>query len=132
MTDQPDVGNINVVDGIMTLDLHPEQLEVADLIIVDGIFVKVMRFPVSGMINPQHAHAYDHLSYIIRGAVRIDVGGACLGEFSALARVVIKAGMTHYFTTLAPDTVVLCIHNTDRSNGDVETVEGDAITYNEV
>lgn len=97
--------------------------------IVDGIFVKALRFPVAGMIAPQHAHAYDHISFIASGAVRVHADGECLGVFTAPVGVVIKAGVQHFFTTLEPGTVVLCIHNTDRSDGEIETVPTDPIEY---
>jgi quercetin dioxygenase-like cupin family protein len=114
------------------LVLHPDQPSVVDIKLVDGVFVKTMHFRHAGMIAPQHAHRYEHLSFIASGAVRVEAGGACLGDFVAPVGIVIEAGVQHTFTTLAPDTVVLCIHNTDRSDGDIETIASEPIEYTEV
>lgn len=108
---------------------HPDQPTTTDIKLAGGIFLKSTQFRHAGMIAPQHAHRYDHISYVASGAVHVAVDGVTLGEFTAPSSIVIKAGVMHIFTTLAPDTVILCIHNTDRSGGDVETVAGETIEY---
>jgi hypothetical protein len=110
----------------MKLIRHPDQPTTTDIKLAGGIFLKSTHFRHAGMIAPQHAHRYDHISYIAAGAVGVEVDGVALGEFSAPDSIVIKAGVMHLFTTLMPDTVVLCIHNTDRSGGDIETIPGGA------
>jgi hypothetical protein len=113
----------------MKLTLHPDQPATTDIKMAGGIFLKSTHFRHAGMIAPQHAHRFDHISYVASGAIRIEADGVTLGEFTAPASIVIKAGVMHFFTTLAPDTVILCIHNTDRSGGDIETVPGETIEY---
>lgn len=113
----------------MILQRHPSQPTTTDIKFADGIFVKSTRFQLAGMVAPQHAHSYDHISFIASGAVRIEVDGECLGDFVAPVGIVIKARKRHFFTILAPDTVVLCIHNTDRSDGEIETIAGEPIEF---
>ncbi len=86
---------------------HPVKL-------VDGVFVKGTTFPVEGTVCPQHSHSHDHLSWIATGGARIEAGGVVIGDFYAPCGVTIRAGAVHLFTTLRPDTTVLCIHNADR------------------
>lgn len=101
---------------------HPTQPEVVSVKIAAGIFIKRTRLPEAGMIVPQHAHGYDHISSITSGAARVEADGVVLGDFQAPADIVIKAHVKHLFTTLAPDTTVLCIHRlTD--DGDVPDAE---------
>lgn len=101
--------------------------ETTDIKMVDGVFVKSNLFRHAGMVGQQHAHRYEHLSYVASGSVRVEVDGVSLGVFVAPVGIVIKAGAQHTFTTLAPDTVILCIHNTDRSGGDIETLPAAAL-----
>jgi len=118
----------------MKIVLHPDQPETTDIKLGAGLFVKVVRFAHADMIAPQHAHAFDHLSFVYRGAVCVEVDGVCLGDFRAGDFIFIKARAHHFFRTLAPETIVHCIHNIDRSGGDVETIEvpgAEAIEYME-
>lgn len=94
---------------------HPDQPTSIDIRLVDGVFVKSNHFRRAGTFAPQHAHHFDHLSYIASGAVRVTADGVLLGEFAAPASIVIPARVQHLFETLADDTVVLCIHNADRA-----------------
>ena len=98
---------------------HPHQPETIDIKIVDGIFVKSMHFLYAGMFVPQHAHAFEHLSFVASGAVRVEADGVTIGDFAAPVGIVIKARVKHLFTTLAPNTVVLCIHNVANSDGEI-------------
>ena len=94
---------------------HPDQPTEVDIRLVDGVFVKSAHFRHAGMLVPQHAHKFAHLSYIASGAVRVFADNVLLGEFTAPASIVIPARVKHLFETLADNTVVLCIHNADRA-----------------
>lgn len=98
---------------------HPHQPETVDIKIVDGIFIKSMHLLYAGMSVPQHAHAYDHLSFIASGSVRVEADGIVLGDFVAPVGIVIKARVKHLFTTLASNTLLLCIHNVASSEGEI-------------
>ena len=108
---------------------HPDQPDKMDFNLVDGVAVKSMHFRHAGMVVPQHAHAYDHLTFIAAGAVRVFADDALVGEFTAPAPLVIRARVKHRFVTLAPGTTILCIHNADRAgcNGCAGCIEGVAI-----
>jgi hypothetical protein len=103
---------------------HPHQPETVDIKVVNGVFVKATHFPVAGMIAPQHAHDFTHLSYIAAGSARVFADDECLGEFRAPSSVVIGARVKHRFEITSADTVVLCIHNADRlENGEPPVFE---------
>ena len=98
----------------------PVQPTEVDIRIVDGVFVKATHFRHAGMLAPQHAHEFSHLSYVASGAVRVFADGEPGGEFVAPASVVIPARVKHLFEILVDDTVVLCIHNADHADPDGE------------
>lgn len=75
-----------------------------------GVYVKEMRVSRAGTLIPQHAHHYDHLSYLATGAVHVWQDGEFRGQFIAPAAIRIPAGTKHRFLTMADDTLVLCIH----------------------
>lgn len=95
---------------------HPDQPDVTDIKLVDGVFCKMMYFRPAEMHVPQHAHEYDHLSLIATGAVRVWADERLMGEFVAPAFITIKARVKHRFLTLVPGTTVVCIHNADRGD----------------
>lgn len=75
-----------------------------------GTFVKEMLTPDEGTLIPQHAHHYDHLSYVAAGSVRVWQDDVLLGDYMAPAAIRIPAKVKHRFLTLEPWTLVLCIH----------------------
>lgn len=100
----------------MKYTLSEQQPSSVDIKLVDGVFVKATTFQKAGMIAPQHAHRYSHLSYIASGAVRVTAGGVMLGELVAPSSIVIQANVKHLFEILTDGTVVLCIHNADHAD----------------
>jgi quercetin dioxygenase-like cupin family protein len=89
-----------------------------------GTYVKELLTPDEGTLIPQHAHHYDHLSYIAAGSVRVWRDDVLLGDFMAPTAVKIPARAKHRFLTLEPWTLVLCLH----AVADAETVnEADLI-----
>ena len=75
----------------------------------DGVFVKAITVE-AGALVPQHAHAYDHTSFLAAGEVMAWCDGDYLGRIKAPRGVLIKAGKRHSFLTVEP-SVLLCIHN---------------------
>jgi quercetin dioxygenase-like cupin family protein len=92
---------------------------ISELRIYGGIFLKTWTVADAGTLLPQHAHAYDHLSMIVSGAVRVWRGGEMIGEYAAPATVRIPAEVMHTFLTLQDDVVIACIHAVDASEADV-------------
>lgn len=75
-----------------------------------GVFVKQMLVKHSGTIVPQHAHAYDHMTLVMRGEVGVWSGNQFIGFYAAPASIVIRANVLHEFVTETDDVECLCIH----------------------
>ena len=92
------------------LTMAPDQPEVTGLYVDHGLFIKEHLVRRAGMALPQHSHSFAHVSGIVAGGVRLFKDGVLVGDFMAPSRVVIEAHAKHLFVTLAPDTVIWCIH----------------------
>jgi quercetin dioxygenase-like cupin family protein len=91
--------------------------------IYGGIYYKVWTVPDAGTLIPQHAHAYDHLTALLQGAVRVlHEDGELSGEYHAPDTIHIAARQKHSFLTLTGDTVLACIHNADHADPDGEPI----------
>ncbi|MES2729920.1 MAG: hypothetical protein V4621_07500 [Pseudomonadota bacterium] len=95
------------------------QPEIVDFQLADGIFIKSALFKKSGTVVPQHSHEYDHSSFIATGSARVWCDGEDMGEFVGPKSVFIKKRAKHTFMTTSPDTLILCIHNIERT-GDID------------
>lgn len=82
----------------------------SDLVLFGGIFLKTYRAPDRGMLIPQHAHAFDHLTLLIAGTMRVWTDGRMLGDFVAPATIKIVAEEKHSFLTMTPGVVFACVH----------------------
>lgn len=98
---------------------HVEQLPEVEFSIQDGIFIKQMYMSRAGIFVPQHSHKYDHSSMLANGSIRVWCDDVLVGDFIAPKPIEIKSGTKHTFMSLEPNTVVYCIHRTDRA-GHVE------------
>jgi dTDP-4-dehydrorhamnose 3,5-epimerase-like enzyme len=80
-----------------------------DLKIVDNVFVKLHHFLHVGDTHEGHAHAFDHITLLANGSVKMvhDNGEA---EYKAPHLIVTPKGIKHQFTALEPNTVFCCIH----------------------
>lgn len=90
--------------------MEATQQPVGNVHLYGGVFVKEMFSAKAGTVIPQHAHTYDHISYLAAGAVAIWKDGEFMGEFTAPCAVQIAARAKHRFETLADGTLVLCLH----------------------
>lgn len=88
-----------------------ERQPLGDVYMYGDVFVKEMLVPDAGTLVPQHAHTYDHLSYLAAGSVAIYQEGELIGGYDAPCGIPIPAREKHSFYTLAPNTLILCIHN---------------------
>lgn len=102
---------------------QPHGVEIA---ITDDIFVKQMVLDKAGTLVPQHTHAYDHLSMLAVGSVRIWRDGKLDGDYQAPCGIVIKAGVAHMFLSLEDNTIVYCVHNISHS-GDIDILRENTI-----
>lgn len=104
---------------------HPEQPVTVNIAMTGGVFAKSTTFPRVGMIAPQHAHSYDHLSIIASGAVELEKNGRSMGLYEAPAVIKIEARTKHLFRIVKPSTTVICVHNSDHA------VEGEVPIHEE-
>lgn len=82
---------------------------ITDLKLVDNVFVKMHQFINIGDTHQGHAHAFDHITLLSSGAVKMvhDNGEQ---EYKAPHLIVTPKGVKHQFTALEPNTVFCCIH----------------------
>ena len=100
-----------------------------DLKIVDNVFVKMHHFVNIGDTHEDHAHAFDHITLLAAGSVKMihDNGEA---EFKAPHLIVTPKGIKHQFTALEPNTVFCCIHAI-REKDDIDGIASPNITIEE-
>ncbi len=107
------------VAGLLPLHQQP----IAKLrMTADGIEIWRTRFSVAGMVVPQHAHEFDHLSMVSAGAVRVWADGKDKGIYRAPEGIMIRAHVKHRFDILEDGTIVDCIHNVSRT-GEIQIAE---------
>lgn len=78
---------------------------------VDDIFLKQVGPLKQGMVVPQHVHAHDHHTVLVRGAVSVFADGAYQRDYRAPYPILIRAGTQHAFVALEDETLLLCVHN---------------------
>lgn len=98
---------------------HGEQPHCVEHFTADGVYVRQIVVKKKGSLIPQHAHAYDHLTMIVKGSVKVWEDGVPKDDRKAPDSIYIKAGTKHGFLTLEADTILYCIHNVSRT-GQVE------------
>lgn len=89
-----------------------------DLDVTGNIFVREMPFTTAGQQIEGHAHNFDHMTYVARGAARIERGTEAI-EKRAGEWALIEAGITHRITALEDDTLCHCIYAHRTPQGDV-------------
>jgi|SRR5665213_1997862 len=88
-----------------------EQPETIDLRMACGVFAKVMRVRKAHTVIPQHSHSFDHVSNVVRGAVRLWRDDVLDGDYQGPCGITIKAHVKHLFETLVDDVLILCVHD---------------------
>ncbi len=89
---------------------------------VNGVWTAHIAIRDAGTRTPQHSHAFDHLTVLAHGAVRVSRSDADPVEYTAPADILIPARVKHLFETLTPDVALVCVHNTALT-GRVEITE---------
>ena len=78
-----------------------------------NILIRPMRFEAAGDVVEGHAHNFDHTTYVVRGAIRIEADGRSVEKRAAEGHnwVLIKAGVKHRITALEDNTLGHCIYS---------------------
>lgn len=99
-----------------------EHQPTTELTLYAGIYCKRWAIPDAGTVLPQHAHDYDHLTYVVSGAVRLWRGllNELEGDYFAPCAIKIPARTKHMFQAIEAGTVLLCLHNIDHALADGE------------
>lgn len=100
-----------------------------DLKIVDNVFVKLHQFKEIGDTHEGHAHAFDHITLLAIGSVKMvhDYGEQV---YKAPHLIVTPKGIKHQFTALEPNTIFCCIHAI-RDKDDIDAIADPSITVEE-
>lgn len=88
-----------------------ERQPLGETYIYGDVLVKETLVPDAETVVPQHAHTYDHLSYLAAGAVEFYRGESFVGRYDAPCAFRIEARRKHGFFTLTDNVLILCIHN---------------------
>lgn len=82
---------------------------------VCGIYFRWWALEKKGQWVPQHAHAYDHATMIVSGAVSLWVHDGetwtHVADYAAPAVIEIKARKVHAFFAQEDNTRICCVHN---------------------
>lgn len=86
--------------------------ELADtnISVVHDVFIKQLTFREAGQVMRSHVHCYDHQTLLAAGRIAMHVEGEETTIHDAPTILVVKAGLTHEFLSLQPNTVLYCIH----------------------
>jgi hypothetical protein len=92
-----------------------------------NIFVREMRFDRIGQDRGGHKHNFDHTTYVVRGAIRVEHladDGSVLRAVEKRATdgrnwVLIRAHAAHRVIALEADTVAHCIYSHRDPQGEV-------------
>jgi hypothetical protein len=99
-----------------------EHQPVGSLCLYAGLYAKTWEIRDRGTLLPQHAHCWDHISYVVSGVVRVWQDDEMLGDFVGPCAIKIPALALHKFLTLSDHVVILCLHNADHIEGDEPAV----------
>lgn len=90
-----------------------------------NVFIRP-NFMNEGDVIHGHAHTFDHVSYVISGAVRLVVRGQDGKPVTRIVHasdrvnwILIRAGVEHEITALMPDTRFHCIYAHRTPQGEV-------------
>jgi hypothetical protein len=99
-----------------------EHQPVGSLCLYAGLYAKTWTIQDRGTLLPQHAHRWDHISYVVSGVVRVWQDDEELGDFIGPCAIKIPALALHKFLTLSDHVIILCLHNADHIEGDEPAV----------
>ena len=86
---------------------------------VSNLFVRQMHFAQAGDSETGHAHAFDHMTLLAKGVLKVSIKGEDT-EFTAPQIIFIKAELQHELTALTDNVVAYCVHALrDPTSGDI-------------
>jgi len=83
-----------------------------------NVWIRKLYFPIKGALHDGHKHDHDHMSFLVKGRVLIEVDGYEPTIFTAPTYITIKAEYGHKITALEDDTLWLCIFALRDEEGD--------------
>ena len=92
-----------------------------------NIYIREMRLDKAGDIIDGHTHNFDHTTYVVHGAVRVEALAADESVLRSVEKrasdghnwVLIKAEVKHRITALEDNTVAHCIYAHRNPQGNV-------------
>ena len=82
----------------------------------NGVSIKQIVVHKAGDVVYQHVHDYEHMTLLTNGAVSVIIDDQMVGRKIAPAVIHIEANKKHEFIALADNTVLWCIHNSERQS----------------
>ena len=76
---------------------------------VSNLFCRQMIFEKSGDVEIGHYHAFDHITFLSSGKLKVTVNDK-ITEFTAPQMIFISKDYRHELTALQNNTVAYCIH----------------------
>ena len=80
---------------------------------VAGIYFRSVLLANAGDVIPQHVHDHDHATFVGAGKARLWVDGVWSADYEAGRAVEVKAGKSHVFQALEPNTRLACVHDVE-------------------
>lgn len=74
-----------------------------------NIYIRRMDFAEAGCTERGHSHVYDHITFLERGKLGVEVAGR-QATYEGPTAIKITGGQIHTLVALVDDTVAYCIH----------------------
>ena len=76
---------------------------------VANLYSRMMHFKLAGDVEQGHTHAFDHLTLLAKGQLKVTIEGLD-SIFTAPHMIYIKADKEHRLEAMTDETVAYCIH----------------------
>ena len=86
-----DYSNVDTADAV---SLHPEPGMVRQVLAHNDRLMLVRHFFDAGWAGARHSHPHDQLVYVVKGSIRVDVGGRAF-DVRAGGSFVVNGGVEH-------------------------------------
>lgn len=84
-----------------------------------GVYAKLMRLEKAGWFVKQHRHAYDHMTLLTRGSMRVWLDDE-VRDYQAPNAILVVANKHHTMMALEDDTEAYCIHRLNCGDAEIE------------
>jgi len=92
-------------------DERSRELPVESITEACGLYFRSLRMKDAGMVAQQHTHDHDHATLVASGRARGWSGELWVGDKGPGEAFEIRAGVDHMFQALAPETLLVCVHD---------------------